>query len=134
MSEQIPSIGRSVVYHHPIDGKDWPALIMEVTGGKQPDVVVDDEAKTILVGEFIPYRAHLTIFRPRGIDWKWSSEGEGGGQWSWPKMIGPGRFVPLGPGEIWVREEPLSDDPWKEPLSDDDASELDEFKRAEFDD
>jgi hypothetical protein len=75
-STRIPTPGRIVNYHHPVDGHDWPAIILEVTGGPDDDVSVNE-----------PYLCNLQIFRARGNEWRRANEGDEPSHWSWPVMI-----------------------------------------------
>jgi hypothetical protein len=81
-----PTAGAIVMYHHPEDGVQWPALILEVVA-TYPDVASTDDVVGALVhGEADPpgtvYECLLQVFRPRGNFWTRCGEGEKPGQWS----------------------------------------------------
>lgn len=89
-----PTIGRVVLYHADVDVV-WPAIISEVRAQlagqhlQLADYTVDSVVKG-LEDSFGPIDvlAHLTIFRPNRVEWKWASQGDGVAQWSWPVIRG----------------------------------------------
>lgn len=99
----FPAAGRFVMFHHGEDVWDWPALILQVQVRDGSNELIGSIVSSKLVKsvtaphdtpDFDPltddlpigwfYECHLQVFRPRGNDWRWSVEGLGTGQWSWP--------------------------------------------------
>lgn len=80
--QRTPYLGLTVLYHHPIDGKDYPAMVLEIRGGPSDDVEFNKN-KEVIKGHNEAWVCMLQIFRPRGNDWKWSSCGDAEGLWSW---------------------------------------------------
>lgn len=70
-ADRIIQVGTQVLYHHPDDGHDYPALICAI---RYPSGETGNETLT----------ANLTIFRPGRIEWKWASQGIHYGGWSCP--------------------------------------------------
>lgn len=105
--QQVPTIGRIVIYHHPVDQKNYPSVISDIRGGPQPDTEINGE---MVPGAKDPWVCNLTILRPRAIDWKWCSEGEGDGLWSWPPQVGlPRVWDPPRAGDTLIATVDISD-------------------------
>jgi hypothetical protein len=75
---RTPGPCRMVMYHHPEDQRDWPAMILDVGD----DVQINDE------GDIGP-ECYLQVFRPRAPEWKRAVEGPRPGNWEWPEMKSP---------------------------------------------
>lgn len=74
MSEGVPSIGRIVIYHYPINAADewegFPAIVTQTRTRAQDDIV----------------EVCLTVFRPGVTETpKWSSESDLARGWHWPE-------------------------------------------------
>ena len=89
-----PTPGRIVNFHEEVDGRDWPAMILEVSGG--PILGEGIDAPTGARVQFVipePWVAFLQVFRPRGNHWGRHVEGDRGGQWSWPERQGNDQWL-----------------------------------------
>lgn len=69
------------MFHHLGDGVDYPAIVSAVAVTVVDsslvyrfESVTSDDLQGIEGGSELSFRAHLTVFRPRAIEWPWASE------------------------------------------------------------
>lgn len=69
------------MFHHIGDGVDYPALVVAVSVTViessiqyRPESLLTADLKELEDGAELQFRAQLTVFRPRAIEWPWAVE------------------------------------------------------------